>query len=95
VAAWQPSAAYTVGLEEEVLELEEGYAPRELVHARKHSPNRFLAARDGVAAALIDPRARAGGGPPGGARRRQGEIPGLVSALARRSTTPTAGHRAV
>jgi glutamate---cysteine ligase / carboxylate-amine ligase len=38
------------------LELEEGYAPRELVHAQEVlAENRFLAARDGVAAALIDP----------------------------------------
>jgi carboxylate-amine ligase len=42
------------------LELEEGYAPRELVHAQEAlAENRFLAARDGVAAELIDPvRAR-------------------------------------
>jgi carboxylate-amine ligase len=42
------------------LELEEGYAPSELVHAQEAlAENRFLAARDGVAAALIDPvRAR-------------------------------------
>jgi carboxylate-amine ligase len=38
------------------LELEEGYAPRELVHAQEAlAENRFLAARDGVAAELIDP----------------------------------------
>ena len=38
------------------LELEEGYAPRELVHAQETlAENRFLAARDGVAAELIDP----------------------------------------
>jgi glutamate---cysteine ligase / carboxylate-amine ligase len=38
------------------LELEEGFAPRELVHAQEAlSENRFLAARDGVAAELIDP----------------------------------------
>jgi carboxylate-amine ligase len=38
------------------LELEEGYAPRELVHAEEAlAENRFLAARDGVAAELIDP----------------------------------------
>jgi carboxylate-amine ligase len=38
------------------LELEEGYAPSELVHAQEAlAENRFLAARDGVAAALIDP----------------------------------------
>ena len=38
------------------LELEEGHAPRELVHAQEAlAENRFLAARDGVAAALIDP----------------------------------------
>ena len=42
------------------LELQEGYAPRELVHAQEAlAENRFLAARDGVAAELIDPvRAR-------------------------------------
>ena len=42
------------------LELEDGYAPRELTHAPEAlAENRFLAARDGVAAALIDPiRAR-------------------------------------
>jgi carboxylate-amine ligase len=42
------------------LELEEGYAPRELIHAQEAlAENRFLAARDGVAAELIDPvRAR-------------------------------------
>ena len=42
------------------LELEDGYAPRELTHAQEAlAENRFLAARDGVAAALIDPiRAR-------------------------------------
>ena len=38
------------------LELEEGHAPRELVHAQEAlAENRFLAARDGVAAQLIDP----------------------------------------
>ena len=38
------------------LELEEGYAPGELVHAQEAlAENRFLAARDGVAAELIDP----------------------------------------
>ena len=38
------------------LELEEGYASRELVHAQEAlAENRFLAARDGVAAELIDP----------------------------------------
>jgi carboxylate-amine ligase len=38
------------------LELEEGYAPRQLVHAQEAlAENRFLAARDGMAAALIDP----------------------------------------
>jgi glutamate---cysteine ligase / carboxylate-amine ligase len=38
------------------LELEEGYAPRELIHAQEAlAENRFLAARDGVAAELIDP----------------------------------------
>jgi glutamate---cysteine ligase / carboxylate-amine ligase len=38
------------------LELEEGYAPSELVHAQEVlAENRFLAARDGVAAQLIDP----------------------------------------
>jgi glutamate---cysteine ligase / carboxylate-amine ligase len=42
------------------LELEEGFAPPELVHAQEAlAENRFLAARDGVAAELIDPvRAR-------------------------------------
>jgi carboxylate-amine ligase len=42
------------------LELQEGYAPPELVHAQEAlAENRFLAARDGVAAELIDPvRAR-------------------------------------
>ena len=42
------------------LELEEGYAPNELVDAQEVlAENRFLAARDGVAAELIDPvRAR-------------------------------------
>jgi glutamate---cysteine ligase / carboxylate-amine ligase len=42
------------------LELEDGYALRELVHAQEAlAENRFLAARDGVAAELIDPvRAR-------------------------------------
>jgi carboxylate-amine ligase len=42
------------------LELEEGYAPSELVHAQEAlTENRFLSARDGVAAAVIDPvRAR-------------------------------------
>ena len=40
------------------LELEEGYAPRELVHAQEAlAENRFLAARDGVAAAAHRPRA--------------------------------------
>jgi glutamate---cysteine ligase / carboxylate-amine ligase len=38
------------------LELEEGYASRELVHAQEAlAENRFLAARDGIAAELIDP----------------------------------------
>ena len=38
------------------LELEEGYAPSELVDAQEVlAENRFLAARDGVAAELIDP----------------------------------------
>ena len=38
------------------LELGEGYAPRELVHAHEVlAENRFLAARDGVTAELIDP----------------------------------------
>jgi carboxylate-amine ligase len=38
------------------LELEEGYAPRQHVHAQEAlAENRFLAARDGVTAALIDP----------------------------------------
>jgi carboxylate-amine ligase len=38
------------------LELEEGFAPRELVHAQEAlAENRFLAARDGMAAELIDP----------------------------------------
>jgi len=38
------------------LELEEGFAPRELVEAEEAlAENRFLAARDGVAAELIDP----------------------------------------
>jgi glutamate---cysteine ligase / carboxylate-amine ligase len=38
------------------LELEEGFAPRELVRAQEAlAENRFLAARDGVAAELIDP----------------------------------------
>jgi carboxylate-amine ligase len=38
------------------LELQEGFAPRELVHAQEAlAENRFLAARDGVAAELIDP----------------------------------------
>jgi carboxylate-amine ligase len=38
------------------LELEEGYAAPELVHAQEAlAENRFLAARDGVAAELIDP----------------------------------------
>jgi carboxylate-amine ligase len=38
------------------LELEEGYAPRQLVDAQEAlAENRFLAARDGVAAELIDP----------------------------------------
>jgi carboxylate-amine ligase len=38
------------------LELEERYAPRELIHAQEAlAENRFLAARDGVAAELIDP----------------------------------------
>jgi carboxylate-amine ligase len=38
------------------LELEEGYAPSELVNAQEAlAENRFLAARDGVAAELIDP----------------------------------------
>jgi glutamate---cysteine ligase / carboxylate-amine ligase len=38
------------------LELEEGYAPRELIHAQEAlAENRFVAARDGVAAELIDP----------------------------------------
>ena len=38
------------------LELEEGHAPHELVHAQEAlAENRFLAARDGVAAQLIDP----------------------------------------
>jgi len=38
------------------LELEEGYAPRRLVYAQETlAENRFLAARDGVEAELIDP----------------------------------------
>ena len=38
------------------LELEEGYAPPELTHAQEAlAENRFLAARDGVDAELIDP----------------------------------------
>jgi glutamate---cysteine ligase / carboxylate-amine ligase len=38
------------------LELEEGFAPRKLVNAQEAlAENRFLAARDGVAAELIDP----------------------------------------
>jgi carboxylate-amine ligase len=38
------------------LELDEGYAPPELIHAQEAlAENRFLAARDGVAAELIDP----------------------------------------
>jgi carboxylate-amine ligase len=38
------------------LELGEGYAPRQLVHAHEVlAENRFLAARDGVTAELIDP----------------------------------------
>ena len=38
------------------LELEEGFAPPELVHAQEAlAENRFLAARDGVSAKLIDP----------------------------------------
>jgi carboxylate-amine ligase len=38
------------------LELEEGYAPRQLTHAQEAlAENRFLAARDGVTAELIDP----------------------------------------
>lgn len=38
------------------LELEEGFAPQELVHAHEVlAENRFLAARDGVAAELVDP----------------------------------------
>ena len=38
------------------LELEEGYVPRQLVHAQEAlAENRFLAARDGVTAELIDP----------------------------------------